>query len=79
MENYKITWTDVMNNTFEGLVWFNQLKDTLKELINTEGITSILVKDSKNVTVFGTDIYESIGEVPSLINENTTDKLNIIL
>lgn len=79
MENYKITWTDVMNNTFEGLVWFNQLNDTLKELINTEGITSILVNDSKNVTVFGTDIYESTGEVPSLINENTTDKLNIIL
>lgn len=78
MEIYKITWTDLMNNNFEVLVWYNQIKDTLKNLINTEGVTSILVKDSENITIFSTDIYESTGEVPSLINENTTDKLSIL-
>lgn len=78
MEIYKITWTDVMNNNFEVLVWYNQIKDTLKNLINTEGVTSILVKDSENITIFSTDIYESTSEVPSLINENTTDKLSIL-
>ena len=79
MEIYKITWTDLMNNNFEVLVWYNQIKDTLKNLINTEGVTSILVKDSENITIFSTDIYESTSEVPSLINENTTDKLSIVL
>lgn len=78
MEIYKITWTDVMNNNFEVLVWYNQIKDTLKNLINTEGVTSIIVKDSENITIFSTDIYESTSEVPSLINENTTDKLSIL-
>lgn len=78
MEIYKITWTDLMNNNFEVLAWYNQIKDTLKNLINTEGITSILVKDSENITIFSTDIYESTSEVPSLINENTTDKLSIL-
>ena len=78
MEIYKITWTDLMNNNFEVLVWYNQIKDTLKNLINTEGVTSILVKDSENITIFSTDIYESTSEVPSLINENTTDKLSIL-
>ena len=78
MEIYNITWTDLMNNNFEVLVWYKQIKDTLKNLINTEGVTSILVKDSENITIFSTDIYESTSEVPSLINENTTDKLSIL-
>jgi hypothetical protein len=50
----------------------------LEELINLGNITEISIRDSKNKLIFATSLFESNADIPTLINENTTDYCNLL-
>lgn len=78
MDKFFISWSDVCGNVFSVEMSLAKFSDSLDELINTEGIVSILALDKNQKTIFATSIYESNSEVPTLINENTTDFFNLL-
>ena len=41
-------------------------------------ITEISIRDSKNKLIFATSLFESNADIPTLINENTTDYYNLL-
>ena len=78
MDKFSVSWSDVCGNVFSTEMSLAKFSDSLDDLINMEGIVSILVLDKNNKTIFATNIYESNSEVPTLINENTTDFFNLL-
>ena len=73
MEVFRIKWYDVTGKEFIGAGYFHQMPGVLEELINMGTITEISIRDSKQKLMFATSLFESNADVPSLINENTTD------
>ncbi len=78
MEVFRIKWYNVNGQEFIGDGWFNQMPGALEELINLGNITEISIRDSKNKLIFATSLFESNAEIPTLINENTTDYCNLL-
>lgn len=78
MEVFKIKWYDVTGKEFIGAGYFHQMPGVLEELINMGSITEITIRDSKQKLIFSTSLFESNADVPSLINENTTDWCNLL-
>lgn len=78
MEVFTIKWYDVTGKEFAGDVLFNKISYTLYELINLGTITEISIRDSKQKLIFATSLFESNADIPTLINENTTDWYNLL-
>lgn len=78
MEVFRIKWYDVTGKEFIGAGWFNQMAGALEELINLGTVTEISIRDSKNKLIFATSLFESNADIPTLINENTTDWCNLL-
>lgn len=78
MEVFRIKWYNVNGQEFIGAGWFNQMAGALEELINLGNITEISIRDSKNKLIFATSLFESNADIPTLINENTTDYCNLL-
>lgn len=78
MRNFHISWSDVTGSVFSTEMSLAKLSDSIDDLVNMEGIVSILVLDENHKTIFATNIYESNADVPTLINENTTDFFNLL-
>ena len=78
MEVFRIKWYNVNGQEFIGAGWFNQMAGVLEELINLGNITEISIRDSKNKLIFATSLFESNADIPTLINENTTDWCNLL-
>lgn len=78
MEVFRIKWYNVKGQEFIGACWFNQMAGALEELINLGTVTEISIRDSKNKLIFATSMFESNADIPTLINENTTDYCNLL-
>ena len=78
MEVFRIKWYTVNGQEFIGAGWFNQMPGALEELINLGTVTEISIRDSKNKLIFATSLFESNADIPTLINENTTDYCNLL-
>lgn len=78
MEVFRIKWYNVKGQEFIGDGWFNQMAGALEELINLGTVTEISIRDSKNKLIFATSLFESNADIPTLINENTTDYCNLL-
>ena len=78
MEVFTIKWYDVTGKEFIGAGWLNEMSNALEELINLGTITEISIRDSKQKLIFATSLFESNADIPTLINENTTDCCNLL-
>ena len=78
MEVFTIKWYDVTGKEFIGAGWLNEMSNALEELINLGTITEISIRDSKQKLIFATSLFESNADIPTLINENTTDWCNLL-
>ena len=78
MELFTIKWYDVTGKEFIGAGRLNEMSNALEELINLGTITEISIRDSKQKLIFATSLFESNVEIPTLINENTTDWCNLL-
>ena len=78
MEVFTIKWHDVTGKEFIGAGWLNEMHNALEELINLGTITEISIRDSKQNLIFATSLFESNADIPTLINENTTDWCNLL-
>ena len=78
MRNFHISWSDVSGSVFSTSMSLAKISDSIDDLVNMEGIVSILVLDENQKTIFATNMYESNSDVPTLINENTTDFFNLL-
>ena len=78
MEVFTIKWYDVTGNEFIGAGRLDEMSNALEELINLGTITEISIRDSKQKLIFATSLFESNADIPTLINENTTDWCNLL-
>ena len=78
MELFTIKWYDVTGKEFIGAGMLNEMSNALEELINLGTITEISIRDSKQKLIFATSLFESNADIPTLINENTTDWYNLL-
>ena len=78
MELFTIKWYDVTGKEFIGTGRFNEMSNALEELINLGTITEISIRDSEQKLIFATSLFESNADIPTLINENTTDWCNLL-
>ena len=78
MEVFTIKWYDVTGKEFIWAGWLNEMSNALEELINLGTITEISIRDSKQKLIFATSLLESKADIPTLINENTTDWCNLL-
>lgn len=78
MEVFTIKWHDVTGKEFIGAGRRNEMHNALEELINLGTITEISIRDSKQKLIFATSLFESNEDIPTLINENTTDLCNLL-
>ena len=78
MEVFTIKWYDVTGKEFIGAGRLNEMSNALEELINLGTITEISIRDSKQKLIFATSLFESNADIPTLINENTTDWYNLL-
>ena len=78
MELFTIKWYDVTGKEFIGAGMLNEMSNALEELINLGTITEISIRDSEQKLIFATSLFESNADIPTLINENTTDWYNLL-
>lgn len=78
MEVFTIKWHDVTGKEFIVAGRLNEMHNALEELMNLGTITEISIRDSKQKLIFATSLFESNEDIPTLINENTTDWCNLL-
>ena len=78
MEVFTIKWYDATCKEFIGTGRLNEMHNALEELINLGTITEISIRDSEQKLIFATSLFESNADIPTLINENTTDWYNLL-
>ena len=78
MEVFTIKWYDATGKEFIGTGRLNEMPNALEELINLGTITEISIRDSEQKLIFATSLFESNADIPTLINENTTDWCNLL-
>ena len=78
MEVFTIKCYDATGKEFIGTERFNEMSNALEELINLGTITEISIRYSEQKLIFATSLFESNADIPTLINENTTDWCNLL-